>query len=84
MSNRELEDLLPLMLTKKEKCKRLKTNCSELEKKCNSTLEEALGSSKEAKNCATFFSQESKETKVKSFCAETCKECGMFKASIPL
>lgn len=72
------------MLTKKEKFKKLKTNCSELAKKCNSTLEGALGDSDEAKKCATIFSLENKETKVKSFCAETCKECGMFKASILL
>ena len=67
------------MLTKKEKCKRLKTNCSELKKNCNSSLEGALGASKEAKDCATFLFQENKETKVKAFCAETCRECGMFK-----
>lgn len=70
------EDALPLKFQKKQKCKKLETGCSELKKKCNSTLKSAIGSSKQSKNCAKFLSKEDLNTNVKEFCAESCNECG--------
>ena len=72
------EDALPLKFQNKMKCKKLETSCSKLKKKCNSTLKSAIGSSKQSKNCAKFLSKEDLNTDVKEFCAESCKECGMF------
>ena len=76
------EDALPLKFQNKRKCKKLETDCSKLKNKCNSTLESAIGSSKQSKNCAKFLSKEDLNTYVKEFCVESCKECGMLILSV--
>ena len=67
---------LPRKLSKDKNCKRLKLSCTKLKSKCNGKLGSSLGKSASAKKCRKKLSSAEKNTRVKSFCNKSCKECG--------
>ena len=67
---------LPKKLSTDKNCKRLKVSCKKLTSKCNVKLGSSLGNSASARKCLKKLSSSQKNTKVKSWCEKSCKECG--------
>lgn len=67
---------LPRRLSKDKNCKRLKLSCTKLKSKCNGKLGSNLGNSASARKCRKKLSSSERNTRVKSFCNKSCKECG--------
>ena len=67
---------LPQKMSKDRNCKRLKASCNKLKSKCNGKLRSSLGKSASSKKCLKKLSSSEKNTKVKSYCNKSCKECG--------
>ena len=67
---------LPKKFSKDRNCKKLKLNCSKLSSNCNSKLGSKLRKPGTEKKCLKKLSPSERKKKVKSYCQQTCKECG--------